>query len=198
MDQRTLATLIALCATYKVNIIVGAVPQDLKGPRQCGCCVIKRDVYVPLNWTDGRRRQGDLHEAVNLAEILHELMHVVLHPHGASIDVVPEDWILMQVERAIAADLFKRHLPSVIGWQQDSISPLVAKGFAVLGYNLLGSVPNYIYTADWQRGITLAQRLGVLTHVRGASLLDAMPTYALPKWSRLTSKQRASWDVASL
>jgi hypothetical protein len=188
MDKPTLSAFTQICDHFKVTIVVGPVPQDRRGPRQSGCCPVKRVIYVPLNWTIGRRRQGDIHEAVNLAEVLHELCHVVLHPPGESIDVVPEDWILMQVERAIAADLFKPHLAYVIQWQEQSIAPLVAGA-----YDLLGSIPDYINHATWQRGIDLAQRLGVLTS--GPTRL-AKPTYNLPKWSRLTVKERASWDVA--
>lgn len=191
MDQHSLAVFTTLCATYHVDIIVGPVPALRRGPRQSGCCPVKRDVYVPANWSEGRRRQGDTCEAVNLAEVLHELCHVILHPPGASIDVIPEDWILMQVERAIATDMFKSQLAHIIDWQEDSVAPLTAELD-----DMLGSVPDYIHTANWQRGIRLAQRLGVLTNERGASLLTARPTYALPNWERLTAKQRASWDVA--
>lgn len=187
MNKDLFGTFIKLCCTYDVRVVQGAVPASLKGPRRCGCSPVTRELYVPENLLrDGTLDDNNAGDSVELEEVLHELMHIVFAHPNAHIEEVPEDWFLMQVERAVATCMFPAQLAQVIDWQDETVGCFVAAP-----YEPMVSVEAYECSRDWVRGIRLAQKLGVLTE---GPALRAEPIYVYPDWSRLTPAELTSWS----
>lgn len=161
----------ATCERYGVAIHAGPVPSDRQGPREPGCDPARRIVYVTAQWDDPSRRGRSVHREPEA--YIHELAHVVCQPPGVSIDVVPEDWILMQWERTFTREVMPAAIADLVRWQEDTIAPLCAAPS-----EMLGEVEGYQRCAPWLRGYARACRVGLLDDC-GA------PTWAWPRWDAL-------------
>lgn len=120
-----------------------------------GCNVFHRIVYTSTN--------------MRFKDELHELLHVVLQPPFTHIDDVPEDFVLMQVERAIANHLVEdpKARRAVLKWQDDTIADRFAARMTYFRTN-----------PAWKRGYVIAQKLGVLDERH-------RPTFKNPTWENL-------------
>lgn len=155
---------------YQVDLCASDDRQELDGPSSyAGLHLEKRIVW----YSDLAKPQ----------HVLHEIMHVVTHPPGLGISEVPEDMLLLQVERAVARTLGRAIYADVVDWQHETEAALMSPG------SMLGDVPNYGRRRTWHDGFALARRLGVLD---GRN----RPTWALPCWTE--TLRRDAWMVTMM
>ncbi len=131
--------------------------------------ISSRTIEAPLGWNYGNVEGLD----ISVEALLHEAMHILTQSPYASIDEIPEPWILFQVELAYAKALGRDVLIAVEAWQADVIEANHPES------------PKFI--AYWRQGYVIARKVG---------LLDANnePTYKWPNWSVLSAEEQDSWQ----
>jgi hypothetical protein len=144
------------------------------GPQGGGILPRKKSVYV-----------GQLDGLTRSAELLHEIVHVVVwvpaRRAALGVEEVDEGDLLLPFERELAkACMPHRFMPGVIRYQEASE---VWRSDPAYRGMLLRS--DYRYTTHWRwlAGIALAQRLGILDD-------EFFPTFQMPDWSRITVDQK--------
>jgi hypothetical protein len=165
------ARLLRIAARLGIGVVENAKSEDIPvslGPQEHACCPRRRRVYVH-ELSDG---SNALTHPEHVAYVFHELMHVYLQPPGWRISEVPEEMLLLPVERSMARARFGRETyREVISYQEMTTT------YGSGGFHELGTV-GYRNTTWWRRGFQLARVLGVLTD-RGR------PTYVQPVWERI-------------
>ena len=153
-----------------IEVVAKSAPASVRhGPQLHACDIRRRRVYL---------YDGKISDSQNVAYVLHEIMHVYLQPPWWRINCVPEEMVLLPVERTIArARLSPETYQHVLNYQHSTVT------YASDSFDELGEV-TYLNTTWWRRGFELARILGLLT---GAG----RPTYAWPDWSRIERVRRA-------
>lgn len=105
-----------------------------------------------------------------LAQVLHEVMHIVTNPPDLDIDSVPEDFLLLQFERCVAQTLGRTAYTQVVDWQLDTVAPLIVPE------TMLADIRGYEKTKPWRAGFERARQLGLLD-------AEKNPTWAFPRWN---------------
>lgn len=110
-----------------------------------------------------------LTEDADISMQLHEVMHLITHPPGCHLNVVRENFVLMQVEREIARTIFGRgQFLDVVSWQQVTI--------VSDDEQLFKDKRSYWRSRDlWLGGYERAQQLGLLDAKR-------RPTFRPATW----------------
>lgn len=151
----------------------GAVPRTLRGPKGHGCSPEKRAVY----FVDDKEFPYE-----HVAEAyLHEVVHVIVQcpwRKNWGIDSVPEDFLLLQFERALARSVCStREFRRVVEWQKNTCVHMHAGDELWVNHK-------YRFSPEWKRGFQVARVLG---------LLDARnrPTFSWPDWKALVPYRRA-------
>jgi hypothetical protein len=111
---------------------------------------------------------------------LHEVMHVITHPPGCKLNIVRENFILMQVEREFArAMLTRSEFRRVVTWQHET---------SVSDENdLFDCQRSYWLDRDlWLDGYRRAQEVGLLDSRR-------RPTFERAKWPADPVKYYFEW-----
>lgn len=68
-----------------------------------------------------KERKVWFYEESDIEAQLHELAHVITHPTGCNLNMVRENFLLMQVERELARDMFARSdYERVVRWQRET------------------------------------------------------------------------------
>ncbi len=114
------------------------------------------------------------------AAILHEVMHVVLTPTRRvtgrdmhrTIELLPEEFVLLQVERAVARAMDEITRQGVIAWQIETEVWLMSERLIELR-----RIPDYEQTPGWRGGLAVARSLGVLDDA-------GQPTWWWPRWTK--------------
>jgi hypothetical protein len=157
IDNRSL-----LCVAHAYEITLACAPEDdlrLNGPsREVGLDLPSRTVFVG--------------PTARLEHVLHELAHIVTAPPGVSYETVPEDYILLQLERCWARELLnKKELFALKDWQETASAPLITPG------EVLGEIPYYERSSPWRAGFH---------HLRILGLIDSSnrPTFRSPTWTK--------------
>ena len=171
------ATLL-LALLEQLDIVVEEVTEPSthsQSPTAFELDLTSRIITAPSRWDGGR---GAVHAGmdVSVEGLLHEAMHLLTHPPYASIEEVPEPWILFQVELAYAESLGPDVLLRVKVWQSEVIAANDPESPKFKDY--------------WRQGYRIARKVG---------LLDAKdrPTYQWPDWTVLTLEERDSWQRVS-
>lgn len=121
---------------------------------------------------DLERRAVHFSRSANFEHVLHEVMHIVVHPPGLPIEDVPEELVLLQFERALSRTL-PRHLREPIRtWQNGTRAYLIGPQDES---PWLEEIADYEHHPTWRRGFHLARELGLLHDLR--------PTWKLPTWT---------------
>lgn len=120
------------------------------------------------------------------AAILHDMMHLLLLPPKELVDpddaleLVPEDFVLLQVERAVAKLMHAATCHSVVKWQEETIVCLFDELVGLAPWDReLPRVPNYEQNIAWTDGLVVARALGVLDD-------EGQPTWRWPTWTETT------------
>lgn len=112
-----------------------------------------------------------LHQHSPIEAQLHEVAHLITHPTGCRLDMVRENFLLMQVERELARTaLSKAEFSRVVSWQREST--------VYDDDDLFEGGRHYWKDQElWGSGYDRAVQVG---------LLDAQyrPTYARPVWPK--------------
>lgn len=106
--------------------------------------------------------------------VLHEIAHIVTAPPGIEYDLVPEDFLLLQLERCWARGfrLSAKLVRSIYEWQGSTAAPLIC---GVEGA-MLDEIADYEKSGPWRAGYH---------HLRSLDLIDAKnrPTLRTPRWT---------------
>lgn len=97
--------LLRIADRLDIEVIENAKHEDIPvplGPQGHACCTRRRRVYVH-ELSDG---SNTLFQSDHVAYVFHELMHVYLQPPWWRIDEVPEEMLILPVERTIARARF--------------------------------------------------------------------------------------------
>jgi hypothetical protein len=160
--------LLRIADRLDIEVIENAKHEDIPvplGPQGHACCTRRRRVYV-RELSDG---SNALFQSDHVAYVFHELMHVYLQPPWWRIDEVPEEMLIIPVERTIARARFSHEAyREVVNYQEMTMD-------------------SYRNTIWWRRGFQLARVLGLLTAGR-------RPTYAQPVWERIAHVKRKVRD----
>jgi hypothetical protein len=171
------ARLLRIADRLGIEVVENAKSQDIPvslGPQGHACCPRRRRVYVHELMSDG---SDPLSRPAHVAYVFHELMHVYLQPPWWQISEVPEEMLLLPVERSMARAQFDREVYREVINYQEMTTTWVSGGVDELG------TTGYRNTTWWRRGFQLARVLGVLTD-RGR------PTYTQPVWERIAGVRR--------
>lgn len=115
-----------------------------------------------------------------MVEQLHELAHIITHPPGTRLNMVRENFMLMQVERELARDLFPRkEFRAVVEWQQETSCSDEDELFDI-------DRPYWQDEELWLGGYRRAKEVGLLRPNR-------RPTYELPRWPADPVKWYFDW-----
>lgn len=181
MTPAHLTACLLLCERYGIRIDPrpGLHAQFSEAPGGFVCNLEANTIEVPaeFDW----REHVDLHAPLYGPEaFLHEAMHLVMQPPFRSIDRVPEEWILMQVEWSVArAMLDKAGRDLVKAWQLFTITG------GTIHNKMYGDKSPHWREGYWRRGFAMARKLGVLT-------CHNEPTWRWPQWDRLSEIEVAS------
>jgi hypothetical protein len=140
------------------------VPHLLRGPQGHGCSPERRVVYFV---------GGDKYH-YSPEGYFHELVHVIVQcPWKCwEIESIPEDFLLLQFERALARQTYdKRTLRRVVEWQEETCVHMHHS-------DELGMYSEYRRSKLWKYGFKVARVLGLLDE-------QNKPTYAWPNWKKL-------------
>jgi hypothetical protein len=161
--ERDLPTLQRIADPYGIRFILVEDSQDpkLDGPNR----------YAGL---DLEARVVFLGKYTEFEHALHEMAHLVTTPPGHDIEGIPEDFVLMQLERCWVEHLPRSLRNSVINWQLDTVASLVAGLEAFLSDN-----PDYETSPEWLAGFRRSQELGLINSARRPSLAPAVWTDSL-------------------
>jgi hypothetical protein len=137
-----------------------------------GLSIPRRTVYV----TDFADPEQILHEAAHL--YLRPPPCVLGVPSAETLSRFPEEALLLQWERCMAAGLSVPLRQAIWEWQATTQTCLVGEIDT-----MLEDVPNYWATKEWRRGYRLLERMGVIDRQR-------RPTWARPRWGRVATELR--------
>jgi hypothetical protein len=104
--------------------------------------------------------------------VLHEIAHVVTAPPDIDYETVPEDFVLMQLERCWVEEFGladSRAGAEFLDWQLETVAPLIQPD------TMLGDVWDYDEHEAWGAGYRRARELGLVD-------INNKPTYQLPTW----------------
>lgn len=150
-----------LADAYGIVLVdLALAPRDLRlnNPmRNAGLVLGSRTVYVT--------------PAARFEHVLHEIAHVVTAPPGIDYETVPEDFVLMQLERCWVRESPRRCRDAVDLWQRDTVVPLLVPD------TILADVPDYQACPEWRAGFRRARELGLIAR-------DGMPTMRKATWSK--------------
>jgi hypothetical protein len=183
MNPSHLAACLLLCKRFNIAIVTTPAhlfPTSHGAPAGYLCDVDANSIRVPADY-DWQSHVDGYAPRYGFQCFLHEAIHLIVQPPFASIDEMPERWLLMQVELAYAKALVdKEGIDLVTAWQR---------------YTLTGSERPYVVGKDdfihwqqpyWREGYRLARKVGLLD-------VDNQPTWARPNWRRLSKVERESW-----
>jgi len=169
------------------EVPVGWPPPDgvTRGPKGHACSPSTRTIF--LNPRDTRhsapyyqRVHGINWEPENY---LHELVHVITQPPWQNIEHTPEDFILMQFERALAAAYFSPWAyDRIVHWQE--CTEVSATGTSLGTLTELGVSQPYFRAAWWRAGFVFCRKLGILDE-------NNRPTFRWPDWRIIDKKASA-------
>lgn len=133
------------------------------------------------NWCDPSLRTVYLEPGREVQEYFHEVVHTIVQPPWWNIDNTPEDFMLMQFERALArATLSKKEFNAVVCWQEETQCEITNGG-------PLRRIKNYDHHKFWRTGLDISRRIGILdTHNR--------PTFKWPDWKKIQKHKRSLWN----
>ena len=149
-------------------------------PAGYACDFYSKTIMVPshVDWLNAVDKCGPEY---GFEVMHHEAMHMIMQPPFATINEMPEHWVLMQVELAYAKAIADDEAVRLVkAWQRQTLGVGSEWGN--------GEAEDYPRRWWWRAGFALARKMGALDQRN-------RPTWKLPDWSKLNDWDRESWHL---
>lgn len=157
-DPRGVRVIQKLLDAYSINIEHTSERHLLNGPdRTAGLEISTRTVYCCYGATFER--------------VFHEIAHIVTAPPDIDYETVPEDFLLLQLERCWCRHLKvgDKLLRAVLKWQGGTAVPLISEEENAM----LDEVADYERSYAWRQGFRRLRKIGLIDNSNRPTLRSA-------------------------